>query len=65
MPKKAVIIHEAGEDIFAKWPGSTLYYPAKVVGYDEELEVYKVQFENDADAAPAEVSSKHVWVSYL
>ena len=50
-----------GESVYAKWPGSTLYYPGKVVAKDEDAGSVDVKF--DFESSPVAIKAKFVYVS--
>ena len=61
MPRK--ILHALGKEVFAKWPGTQMYYPAKIVtDHNPENDSYQVLFEDTSE--PLEVSAKHISVWY-
>jgi len=52
-------LHNVGDEIFAKWPGSDRYYSSVVVGrYDKSNDSYSVKFEDDGD--PIDILAKHI-----
>ena len=54
-------VYDIGAEVFAKWPGSQMYYPGTIVEkYDKSNESYKVKFENEGD--PVEVLARHITV---
>eukprot|EP00112_Aurelia_sp_Birch-Aquarium-sp1_P008748 Seg1972.9 transcript_id=Seg1972.9/GoldUCD/mRNA.D3Y31 product="Lamin-B receptor" protein_id=Seg1972.9/GoldUCD/D3Y31 len=57
MPRKT--LHALGKEVFAKWPGTQMYYPAKIVtDHNPENDSYQVLFEDTAE--PLEVLAKHI-----
>ena len=57
-------IYDVGAEIFAKWPGSQMYYPGTVVeGYDESNDSYKVKFDNEGE--PVAVLARNITVWHL
>ena len=45
-PKKAVLNYKEGEEVMARWPGSKLYYTARIQLVREEEGEYDVEYEN-------------------
>ena len=45
-PKKAALNYKEGEDVMARWPGSKLYYTARIQLVRAEEAEYDVEFEN-------------------
>ena len=59
MPRKNFF--EIGSDIFAKWPGTNMYYPGTVVEeYDKPTDSYMVKFESELD--PLAILAKNISV---
>ena len=57
-------LHNVGDEIFAKWPGSDRYYSSVVVGrYDKSNDSYSVKFEDDGD--PIDILAKHITVYFV
>ena len=54
---------DIGEIVYAKWPGSVLYYKGNIVEYDPIENEYKLQWESDGSSM--EIPSNHVHVGYI
>lgn len=52
--------YKIGDDVYGKWPGSSLYYKGNVTEYDPIDNVYKLKFEEDSSATDTEVNAKDV-----
>lgn len=63
MPRKTIL--DVGTDVFAKWPGSQMYYPAKIIeSYDNGDDSYKVQFES-TDGEFVKILARYIRVLYF
>ena len=55
------VVYEEGEEVMAKWPGSSLWYEAVVLSANYKDDVFKLRF---SDGQENEVSVSHVSVRF-
>lgn len=62
--------YQRGDTVMGRWPGSSLYYEVKVLGFDTKSQLYTVIYKDGTELELREQDIKvgpsaHSWNSFL